>query len=687
MSPPGDNPISSSEDDLLGRDRFAANFAEQVLALDAEEGLVVGILGVWGSGKTSMVNLARRHLEGQQIAIVDFNPWMFSGADQLVQAFFIELASQLKVKPGLAEIGEGLEEYGEAFGGLGWLPFVGTWIERLRGANKVVAELLQRRKQGVSGRRERIVSALRELDVPIVVVVDDIDRLTSREIRDVFKLIRLTASFPNMIYLVAFDRQRVEQALEEDGVPGRSYLEKILQVGVDLPEVPSGVLNSQVLRAINESLADLETSEFNEAVWIDIYYEVIRPLVGNMRDVRRYAAAINGTVRWLKGGVAVADLLAMEAVRVFLPDVHRLLSSSVEGLTKPYEFVAHQPSGDPHLQAQVEALIAAGEEHQDVVIAMIDRLFPAGSRHLAGGSNYGSDWQKRWLQDRRVAHPDVLRLYLDGQPGEELVAFGHAERMFEWLTDRSALEEYLQNVPLDLLADVVSSLEAYEDQYRADQVVPTSIVLLNLTPKLPEKRAGLLNPFGERILIKRVVLRLLRVLGGAPAVETAVEQILPSIETLSSQLDLILLVGHRENAGHELVSEESASRFEREWRARVRQSTTEKLVEEKELLAVLFKTIDEAEDGEPTLTIGAEPRMTLALLEAARTDVVSQSMGSRATHRLARLHWEILVEIYGDEATVKERIGELQQAELASDSTELVELAEKYLTGWRPEGR
>ena len=59
------------------------------------------------------------------------------------------------------------------------------------------------------------------------------------EIRDIFKLVRLTANFPNIIYIVAFDRNRVEKALAEQGLPGRDYLEKILQVAFDLPVVPS----------------------------------------------------------------------------------------------------------------------------------------------------------------------------------------------------------------------------------------------------------------------------------------------------------------------------------------------------------------------------------------------------------------------------------------------------------------
>src|SRR5690606_21576351 len=100
------------------------------------------------------------------------------------------------------------------------------------------SKLLQSRKEGAGSRHAKVTKALSNIPKPIVVVLDDIDRLTTAEIRDVFKLVRLTANFPNIIYLLAFDRARVEQALGEHGIPGRDYLEKILQIGIDLPAVP-----------------------------------------------------------------------------------------------------------------------------------------------------------------------------------------------------------------------------------------------------------------------------------------------------------------------------------------------------------------------------------------------------------------------------------------------------------------
>lgn len=334
MTVRGDNPIARPEDDALGRAAAARQFAQQVLKLDATAGAVVGVLGPWGSGKTSFINLARPEFAKANVPVLDFNPWMFSGTQQLVESFFSELSAQLKMCPDLAELAGNLADYGEALSGLGWLPLVGSWVERARFALKVIRTASRHRKHGVSETRAKIEGALKKLTIPILIILDDIDRLTGPEIRDIFRLVRLTASFPNLIYITAFDRYRVEDALAEQGISGRDYLEKILQVAIDLPPVPQSVLSQQITFSLNSALTDIEnTGPFQQDVWPDIFSEIVLPLIRNMRDVRRYAAAVNGTVNALDGQVALADTLGLEAIRVFLPDVFIKLHHSVDALT------------------------------------------------------------------------------------------------------------------------------------------------------------------------------------------------------------------------------------------------------------------------------------------------------------------------------------------------------------------
>ena len=679
---PGDNPIRHVEDDRLGRAIVARRFAQQVISLDIREGVVVGVLGAWGSGKTSFINLARLEFERLGATIIDFNPWMFSGAEQLVERFFAELSAQLKIRPEFAKIAEKIAEYGEAFSSLAWLPGLGPWIERFKGASKMISNYFKRRKEGIGGRRAKLESALAKLDYPIIVVLDDIDRLSSPEIRDVFKLVRLTASFPNIIYIVAFDRSRVENALTEQGVPGRDYLEKILQVAVDLPRVPSQVLDSQILIAIDSALLGINNpGPFDSHGWLDLFMEIVRPLVRNMRDVRRYAAAIHGTVNALGGQIALGDVLALEAIRTFLPDVYRQFHNTVEGLTTTSGGLYRSRSEPPHLKASIEALIEVNATQKEVVRSMIRRLFPAAERHI-GGSDYGADWKGRWLRERRIAHEEILRLYLERVAGEGLQAFTDAERAFSVIADRAAFDSNLRSLDLERLENVIASLENFEDKFSAEHVVTGSIVLLNLLASLPDRPRGMFE-FDARCIVCRVTYRLIRSLGNSNAIEAAVQTILPELVSLSAKLELITDVGYREGAGHKLVSERAATEFEKRWRSEVRTASSSDLERESNLLRVLLVAKRDAEADESLLEIPNNPKFTLAILRAARSEVRSQSNGSRAIRRSPRLAWDALIKLFGSQDELRKRIDRLKETKPEGEG-ELLSLVDRYMGGWSP---
>ena len=125
--------------------------------------------------------------------------------------------------------------------------------------------------------------------------------------------------------------------------------------------------------------------------------------------------------------------------------------------------------------------------HDKVVRAMIIRLFPAGQRHIVN-NHYSADWKGRWLRERRVAHENILRLYLERVVGEGLRAFTDAEQAWTYMSDGQALDGYLRSLDAERLQDVIASLEAYEDQFAPQHVVPATIVLLNLLPGIPKRK-------------------------------------------------------------------------------------------------------------------------------------------------------------------------------------------------------
>ena len=670
-----DQPIIHPEQDTLGRLNAAKNFAQMVLALDSTQGVVVGVLGPWGFGKTSFLNLARSQIDGSKIHILEFNPWMFSGADQLVERFFAELSTQVKIYPGIAQIGGLLKDYGGALNG------------RVASSMKILGLIIERRKRASGGAvgelRSKIRKALEKIDEPIIVILDDIDRLTTAEIKSVFKLVRLTANFPNIIYVMAFDREHVEKALDEQGLEGRSYLDKILQVAIDLPAIPDQTLSGQLLDALNDVIADIESPlHLDNEAWDDIFFEIIRPLILNLRNVRRYAATVHGALTALNGQVAIADVLALEAVRLFLPNVFAKLQGAVNCLTNSDEDTVLRIGDSDQFKRQIDDLVKTDESHSSIIKSMIHRLFPAAQRHI-GRIHYDSEWRKEWIRKRRVAHVDVLRCYLERLMGDGLLAFTDAEIAFIHMKDANEFEAHLRLLDKSRLQDVIESLVTFEDQFNPEHVVPSTVTLLNLLPEMPERQSSLLS-IDSRSSVGRVTYRLLRCLENQVSVELAVRQILLCLKSLSAKMVLIWQVGYRNGSGHELVSDEFASVLEKEWFNEVRSTSSNDLAKEYYLYIICYRTKSDAVSSGESFAVDSDPELTLALLKSARSVVSSQSIESRTVHQSPKLDWEGLIKIYGDLATLKERVMALRETHPEGEE-ELLELAQCYVVGSLPD--
>ena len=514
-------------------------------------------------------------------------------------------------------------------------------------------------------------------------VLDDIDRLSTSEIRDIFKLVRLTASFPNIIYLVAFDRIRVEKALKEQGIKGRDYLEKILQVAYDLPSISNTIFVSQINATLEETLARIENIEpVDKQVWPDIVMDIIRPLMRNMRDIRRYTTAIHGTVKSLNKEVALADLLALEAIRVFMPDIYVRLQDNIEVLTDTYDFEnpANFIKPEGYDANKITSLIDIAKDQKGIARRLIALLFPAAAQHV-GGVTFDDEWRANLLKARRVGHADILRLYLERSPSSQLQAFNRAESIWKHMDNYKGFDRQMRAVPLHLSHDVIESFTLFENQFMPEHVVPGSTVLLNLLP-LPGPNQDILI-FSPESSVTRVVYRLLKCLESPEAIDKAVREILSGLNTLSSKLALLELVGHREDVGQQMVTELVASILEETWRNRVRSASVEELTNEYNLLGILLRTKRGANEAEPPLNIDKSPQITLAVLRAAESEITSHT-GGRSVHRKPCLSWKDLLELYGDKEMLRRRIQDLKDAKFAN-TEELISLAEEYLAGRQDE--
>jgi hypothetical protein len=690
--PFGDDPISDPSDDLLGRDSLAEALSAEIAALNAQHGVVVAITGPWGSGKTSLMNLTAARLRNDPgvFGVVEFNPWLFSGAEQLAENLLSELAVQLRDQESrkdrarrvASSVTEKLLTYSGALSFLRVVPVASEFYkgaeETLKGAGAVL-----RGDQSLQQRRQDAIEALSGLDGRVVVLVDDIDRLTRSETRDLFRTVRLSASFPNLIYILCLDHNVVAKALDEDGFSGIAYLEKILTVTCRVPDLADHQIARLFADGLNAVIAQHATGPDDEAMWNLAFPAVMRPLSKTMRDAKRVLASLPITLRLIGTELPVIDVVLLECLRVLYPALYAAVEANADALTQPATpAVMRVSSENARLSAGVQEFIAADDRFGGrMAIDLIQTLFRNATARLPRdaigwtGSGQAPPGGAGW--------PNGLRFFLTHQLPPGVATSGSVRAVIHAFGEESDLRAALTSIPDDRLEDALERLVEPAERI-LPAAVPASVkVMLEQFPRLRTEIRGM-HDFGSEFSITRPVLRMLRRLQPDAVMDLA-RQLLGETPTIFAAFELVTLVGHRENAGHRLVSEGQAVELERLLRARIRAAGNE-LAAERNLTRVLFHSCELTPD-QPVFPEVMSGSVAAAILRSGIATTRQQDIDGLGPMTVSHsLNWDILTAIFGGEQGVASAAVAIREDGQINDQRvqQALDLVDQYLEGWRP---
>jgi len=435
----GDRPLLRSQDDRLGFSQVAAALSRAILNQAAPEGLVIGVEGDWGSGKSSLLRLTLEQLaQGgakRPPAVIEFRPWLIGDRDALLQALFSEFANALerlgaeeagpaRGKLSAAEAaGKELRAFAARLGGVGklvklggdFVPGLGAIGSGLVAVSEVAADV---KAPSLVELKTRIDGLLRDLQRTIVVTIDDVDRLEPSEALELLRLVRSVADFPHVVYLLCYDRHVLSAGIETSArVPdGEAFLEKILQVTVEVP-LPEAYRLRTWFQAGLAALMTCDDPASAAAVDTVVAQEGDRYLK-TPRDVVRSLNALQLLWPTVADKVDPADFVWIQMIKVGNPALYRW----IERYLGRYAGVRHQPVGSRGLLRLgrldlVAALKRDGLVFDDVRRDLAQRLpgIPPHSGAVeAEAELYGhrDDIERdRALSTRRLSSPDHWRLY------------------------------------------------------------------------------------------------------------------------------------------------------------------------------------------------------------------------------------------------------------------------------------
>ncbi len=89
-----DNPIGLDDADALGLRPIAASMARFLRNTETKPTVAIGVVGPWGSGKTSLMNLVRQELAARDVRTVWFNAWHNQKEENLLAALLASIRTQ-----------------------------------------------------------------------------------------------------------------------------------------------------------------------------------------------------------------------------------------------------------------------------------------------------------------------------------------------------------------------------------------------------------------------------------------------------------------------------------------------------------------------------------------------------------------------------------------------------------------
>lgn len=267
---------------------------------------VIGLEGSWGSGKTTILNNVKKRFEDKSniVIIDDFDMWACGTQESLLALMLEAILRNTDIKYSNWSSREIIKNVGTAI----------VDNSALGGMAKGI--LFQSTPESnISNLKNHINKYLKSHNKKIVFFIDNIDRADAKNIIFLFKLIGTIFDLDNIVYVLSYDRERINNILQDTLDIDPHYIEKIVQQEIKVPKFNNYYISS-VLTTCLHNLLKAHGVNQNE---LSQFGFVINFIISNTTDIRIFKRLINSvfSTTFYDNYLYKPDLLALEVIKFF----------------------------------------------------------------------------------------------------------------------------------------------------------------------------------------------------------------------------------------------------------------------------------------------------------------------------------------------------------------------------------
>ncbi|MFC4129005.1 P-loop NTPase fold protein [Hamadaea flava] len=407
-----DDPIDGPSEDLFGRGPFVARAVALLNQIGSRpSSTVVGLVGPWGSGKTSTIRMIAAGLDLDRWGVTWINPWALSGPDAVVTELLgaIRAAVPAKTTAG-TRVRKQLSRYGAlATPALSLVPLVGG--AATAAANEGI-KLLASQGTTLGEQADQVRDALHALARPTLVVIDDVDRLQPEQLLAVFRAVRVLGRLPHVHYVLAYDQETILDVLsttpiaDKHGARAVAFLEKIVTLRLEQPPVrlehAESLFNIGCAGALSRASASL--SEDAQRRMVEEREALLLRILTEPRSVARLLTQVDIYLPLVGASeIDVVDFITLTFLRITYPRLYQAIAMHRSALVDTTDPADLRTEFDEAALVRLDVPVP----HTGRVADALQRLFPNLTTDPVR-SKMAQHWRRG---QRRISDPDYTERY------------------------------------------------------------------------------------------------------------------------------------------------------------------------------------------------------------------------------------------------------------------------------------